>query len=88
MKNLQASLDAVKQEKEVLENKLKESEAQREQDRAEIREEFEIKRLQDKADTDAQIKELRNLFGLRQQASTSDTQAQESSNASCRLFKP
>ncbi|HEY2566948.1 MAG TPA: hypothetical protein VGH95_04500 [Candidatus Aquirickettsiella sp.] len=97
MKNLQASLDAVKQEKEDLEIKLKESEAQRERDRAEIREEFETKRLQDKkameaqreqdkADTDAQINELRNLFGLRQQSSSSlDTQIQEKNGC---FFKP
>ena len=49
---------------------------------------FEKTRMQDKADTDAKINELRDLFESRQQASTSDTQTQESSNASSRLFKP
>lgn len=51
------------------------------------REEFEAKRVQDKADTDEKINELRNLFESQQQASSSDTQTQES-NAGCRLFKP
>jgi hypothetical protein len=49
---------------------------------------FEKTRVQDKADTDVKINELRNLIELLQRASTSDTQTQENSNASSRLFKP
>jgi hypothetical protein len=60
---------------------------QLEQDRTEIRAEFEATRAQDKADTDAQINELRNLFESRQAASTSASDADMPESSNVRSFR-
>jgi hypothetical protein len=84
VESLQANLDVMKQEKKVLEDQLKKSEAQRKQDK----EAMEAQRKQDKEATEARLKELEaRLNNLStpstQQASTSpasDVNMPESSN--------
>lgn len=81
VKSLQGTIEEMKQDK-------RETDVKHAQDLLDQRTEFEKTRMQDKADTDAKITELRDLIKSMQQASTSDTQTQESSNASSRWFKP
>ncbi len=80
VQSLQGTIEVMKQDK-------RETDAKHAQDLFDQRTEFEATRAHDKADTDAKITELRDLIKSMQQASTSDTQTQESSNASSRLFK-
>jgi oligoendopeptidase F len=92
VKILQGTIEEMKQDKRETDGKHAQDlldltakyEAKGEKDRAEIRAEFE----QNKSEMVERMNKIMDLLASQQQTSTSDTQAQESSNASCRLFKP
>lgn len=92
VKHLQGTIEEMKQDKRETDAKHAQDladltakyEAKGEKDRSEIRAEFE----QNKSEMVERMNKIMDLLSSQQQTSTSDTQTQESSNASCRLFKP
>ncbi|WP_342220212.1 hypothetical protein [Rickettsiella endosymbiont of Miltochrista miniata] len=92
VQSLQGTIEVMKQDKRETDVKHAQDlidltakyEAKGEKDRAEIRAEFE----QNKSEMAERMNKIMDLLASQQQTSTSDTQTQDSSNASCRWFKP